>query len=172
MRDPPEKGAKEVMTGNKTINILFCGTGGQGVLSAAEICGWAALFDGYHVKKSEVHGMAQRGGSVESHLRFGTKVYSPLIPKGEADYLVSFHPDEQARLKSFLKPSGQDLLPFLNLSETQVEDKKFVNSFILGGLSKYLPIKEESWIKALELVFAGKKTDENIKIFKAGRKSQ
>ncbi len=55
-----------------TVNILFCGTGGQGVLSAAEICGWAALFAGCHVKKSEVHGMAQRGGSVESHLRFGS----------------------------------------------------------------------------------------------------
>lgn len=172
MRDSPQAGAKEIMTEFKTVNILFCGTGGQGVLSAAEICGWAALYEGYHVKKSEVHGMAQRGGSVESHLRFGTKVYSPLIPKGEADFLVSFHQDEQTRLKSFLKPSGHDLLQYLNLSETQVSDKKFVNSFILGSLSKYLPIKEESWIKALELVFAGKKTEENIKVFLTGRKSQ
>lgn len=159
------------MTDTKTINILFCGTGGQGVLSAAEICGWAALYDGYHVKKSEVHGMAQRGGSVESHLRFGTLVYSPLIPKGEVDFMVSFHPDEQARLIKYLKASGKDLLPYLSQAETAVPDKKFVNTYLLGALSKSLPIKEESWLKALDLVFAGKKTAENKQVFLAGRSS-
>ena len=60
----------------RTINILFCGTGGQGVLKAAEVCGWAAVYAGLHAKKSEVHGMAQRGGSVESHVRFGKEVIS------------------------------------------------------------------------------------------------
>ncbi len=159
------------MTDLKTVNILFCGTGGQGVLSAAEICGWAALYDGYHVKKSEVHGMAQRGGSVESHLRFGTLVYSPLIPKGEADFLLSFHPDEQARLVKYLKPSGKDLLPYLQQAETTVPDKKFINTYLLGALAKSLPIKEESWLQALALVFAGKRTAENKEVFLAGRNS-
>jgi indolepyruvate ferredoxin oxidoreductase, beta subunit len=64
-----------------TVNVLFCGVGGQGVLKSAEVLGWAALLEGHHAKKSEIHGMAQRGGSVESHLRFGKEVYSPLIPK-------------------------------------------------------------------------------------------
>ena len=78
----------------KTYNILFCGIGGQGVLKASEVCGLAAIYDGYNAKKSEVHGMSQRGGSVESHLRFGSEVYSPLIPEGSADFLVSFFKDE------------------------------------------------------------------------------
>ena len=69
---------------DKTYNITFGGTGGQGILKAAEICGWAAMFAGYHVKKSEVHGMAQRGGSVESHVRFGKKVFSPIVSAGRS----------------------------------------------------------------------------------------
>jgi len=76
---------------DQAFSITFGGVGGQGILKASEICGWAAMYAGYHVKKSEVHGMAQRGGSVESHLRFGKKVYSPLIPAGSADFLVCFH---------------------------------------------------------------------------------
>ena len=97
----------------KVENILFCGTGGQGVLTAAEVTGWAAIYAGFHAKKSEVHGMAQRGGSVESHVRFGTEVLSPLIPKGQVDILVPFHADEADRLRAFLKPGGVDLLPYM-----------------------------------------------------------
>ena len=77
----------------ETINILFCGTGGQGILTAAEVVALAAMYDGYHVKKSEVHGMAQRGGSVESHVRIGKKVFSPIIECGKADYLLSVFPE-------------------------------------------------------------------------------
>ena len=77
------------MTGKmRTTNILFYGIGGQGVLSAAEVCALAALNDGYHVKKSEVKGMAQRGGSVESYVRFGEHVISPLPEQGQVDILV------------------------------------------------------------------------------------
>src|SRR5512143_3007592 len=94
---------------DKTYNITFGGTGGQGILKAAEICGWAAMLAGYHVKKSEVHGMAQRGGSVESHVRFGKKVFSPIVQEGTADVLLCFHPEEHDRLKAFLKPDGRDL---------------------------------------------------------------
>ena len=153
----------------KVINILFCGTGGQGVLSAAEICGWAALLEGYHVKKTEVHGMAQRGGSVESHLRFGKIVYSPLIPKGEVDFLVPFHKDEQARLKDFLRPKGVDLLSALDRALHAVADKRFVNIYLLGELSRYLSLEEESWLAAIEKVLAGKRVGENIEVFHKGR---
>ena len=76
---------------NRVYSITFGGIGGQGILKASEICSWAALYAGYHVKKSEVHGMSQRGGSVESHVRFGKRVYSPLVPAGGADVLVCFH---------------------------------------------------------------------------------
>jgi indolepyruvate ferredoxin oxidoreductase, beta subunit len=150
-------------------NILFCGTGGQGVLAAAEVCGWAALYAGYHVKKSEVHGMAQRGGSVESHLRFGKEVFSPLIPKGQADFLVSFHPDEQARMKEFLRPGGKDLLYALAQAERTVADKRFVNIFLLGVLSSSLPLGEAHWGKAIDTVFSGKKPEENVRVFQQGR---
>lgn len=152
-----------------TKNIFFCGTGGQGVLKAAEICGWAAVFEGYHVKKSEVHGMAQRGGSVESHIRFGKKVYSPLIPKGFADFLVSFDEGEHERLKYFLRNDGKDLFGFLEIAKKSVENKKIVNTFLLGVLSSFLEIKEENWTKAFEKVLKGKYLEENKEIFKKGR---
>ncbi|MEO0107980.1 MAG: 2-oxoacid:acceptor oxidoreductase family protein, partial [candidate division WOR-3 bacterium] len=74
----------------KAANILVCGVGGQGVLLFSDILSAAALNAGYDVKKSEVHGMAQRGGSVTSHVRFANKVFSPLIEEGTADILVAF----------------------------------------------------------------------------------
>jgi indolepyruvate ferredoxin oxidoreductase beta subunit len=151
------------------INILFCGTGGQGVLTAAEVCGWAAIFSGFHVKKSEVHGMAQRGGSVESHLRYGRKVFSPLIPEGKVDFLVPFDREEGQRLKALLKAKGIDLLSGLEAAERSVPDKRYLNIFLLGILSRRLAIKEENWIKAIEKVFLNKNLAENKKIFKAGR---
>ncbi len=156
---------------NKVTNILFCGIGGQGVLSASEITGWAALIDGNHVKKSEVHGMAQRGGSVESHLRFGKVVYSPIIPKGEADILVSFHLDEHFRLRSFLKEKGIDLINYLEISHDLIKDKKYQNIFLLGALSKHLDIKESCWLLAIDKVLGKKNPEENKKIFIEGRNS-
>lgn len=75
---------------DKTSNILLCGVGGQGILLASEIISSALMRAGYDVKQSEVHGMAQRGGSVVAHLRYGAKVYSPLIELGGADFAVCF----------------------------------------------------------------------------------
>lgn len=155
---------------NKTTNILFCGTGGQGVLTAAELCGWAAMLAGYHVKKSEVHGMAQRGGSVESHLRFGQEVFSPLIPLGQADILVPFHQEEEQRLKSFLKKDGLSLLSFLEKAKN-LPDKKFINTYLIGVLSAKINIPVDFWHQALEKVYAGKQLDKNIFYFEQGRGS-
>ncbi len=83
-------------------NILFSGVGGQGILLASELTAYAQLAAGYDVKKSEVHGMAQRGGSVEAHLRYGDRVYSPLIEPGTADILVAFETLEAARYLPYL----------------------------------------------------------------------
>ena len=116
------------MNKDKTINVFFCGTGGQGVLTAAEILGRAALLQGFHVKKSEVHGMAQRGGSVESHLRFGKRVFSPLIPKGRADFLVSFYKEEGLRLKDALSPSGVDLTEYIDKGSHLEQGAKYLNT--------------------------------------------
>lgn len=157
------------MSGNKVYNVLICGIGGQGVLTASEICGWAALYDNYSVKKSEVHGMSQRGGSVESHVRFGDDVMSPLIPVGNCDYLLSFYKDEHDRYEHFLKKDGVDLIEYLSKAQNEIEDKKLVNTYLLGVLSKHLPISEESWLKAIETVFT-RFLDKNKDIFLKGRR--
>ncbi len=83
-------------------NILFSGVGGQGILLASELTAYAQLEAGFDVKKSEVHGMAQRGGSVEAHLRYGEKVYSPLIELGKADIQVAFEEMEAVRYLPYL----------------------------------------------------------------------
>jgi indolepyruvate ferredoxin oxidoreductase, beta subunit len=85
-----------------TGNILFSGVGGQGILLASEVTAYALLSAGYDAKKSEVHGMAQRGGSVTAQLRYGDKVYSPLIEPGKADILISFEMMEAARYLPYL----------------------------------------------------------------------
>jgi indolepyruvate ferredoxin oxidoreductase beta subunit len=103
-------------------NILITGVGGQGTLLTSRILAQAAVDMGYDVKVSEVHGMAQRGGSVVTQVRFGQKVFSPLIGAGDADLLLAFEPIEGARWLEFLKPSGTvivndepiDPLPVLN----------------------------------------------------------
>lgn len=138
-------------------------------MKVSEICGWAAVFDGYHAKKSEVHGMAQRGGSVESHFRFGKTVYSPLIPKGKADFLVCMYKAEHGRLKDFLKQDGIDLIDWLPKAEAAVKDKRYLNTYMLGVLSTKLGITEAGWLKAFERMFTGKILEENKKIFKEGR---
>jgi indolepyruvate ferredoxin oxidoreductase beta subunit len=153
----------------ETINILFCGTGGQGILTASEIVGRAAMFDGYHAKKSEVHGMAQRGGSVESHLRLGKEVFSPIIEKGAADFLVPFHKGEHDRMITLLKKDGKDLLTEFLEADKLITDKKYLNTYMLGVLSRYLTLSEESWLKAMTEVFKGKNTDKNFDVFKRAR---
>jgi indolepyruvate ferredoxin oxidoreductase beta subunit len=87
-------------------NVFLAGVGGQGILLASEVLGEAFLSSGYDVKKSEVHGMAQRGGAVTTHLRFGPKVYSPLIEPGAADLLIAFEKLEALRFLHYLKPDG------------------------------------------------------------------
>ena len=95
-----------ISPGEGTVNILLVGVGGQGTILASELLAHVFLEDGYDVKKSEVHGMAQRGGRVVSHVRFGRKVHSPLIVPGEADILVSFEMAEALRSLDWLAPGA------------------------------------------------------------------
>jgi indolepyruvate ferredoxin oxidoreductase beta subunit len=88
-------------------NILFCGVGGQGILLASEVTTYSLLATGMEVRKSEVHGMAQRGGSVTAHVRFGEKVYSPLISLGEADIIVAFEMMEAVRYLPYMHADSQ-----------------------------------------------------------------
>lgn len=91
----------------ETKNIMIVGVGGQGTLLASKLLGYVLLNRGYDVKVSEVHGMSQRGGSVVTYVRYGDKVYSPVIDKGEADIILSFELLEAARWLEYLKPDGR-----------------------------------------------------------------
>ncbi len=97
---------------DKVTNILMAGVGGQGVILASEIVSEAMMRAGYDVKKSEVHGMAQRGGSVTTHVRFGEKVYSPLIKDGEVDILFSFELLETVRYLNTLSDTAEVLVNY------------------------------------------------------------
>lgn len=88
-------------------NIMIVGVGGQGTLLASRILGNAVISEGYDVKVSEVHGMSQRGGSVVTYVKFGDKVYSPIIDKGNADIVLAFEMLEAYRALPYLKPSGK-----------------------------------------------------------------
>ncbi|MBQ6982766.1 MAG: indolepyruvate oxidoreductase subunit beta [Synergistaceae bacterium] len=90
-----------------TKNIMIVGVGGQGSVLASKLLGHLLTAQGYDVKVSEVHGMSQRGGSVVTYVRYGDKVYSPVIDKGQADFIVSFEILEAARWLGYLAPNGQ-----------------------------------------------------------------
>ncbi len=95
---------------NKPTNILFSGVGGQGIILASDITAIVLMRSGLDVKKSEIHGMAQRGGSVIAHLRFGEKIHSPVIEKGTTDLLVSFEMLESVRCLPYMKRKGTVIL--------------------------------------------------------------
>ncbi len=91
----------------KTTSLMIVGVGGQGTLLASKLLGRLLVSEGYDVKVSEVHGMSQRGGSVVTYVKYGDKVYSPVITDGEADYIISFEKLEAARYVSCLKKGGK-----------------------------------------------------------------
>lgn len=95
------------MNKNDTKSILLVGVGGQGTILASKILSEGLVRKGYDVKMSEIHGMSQRGGSVTTHVRFGTKVASPVVPEGEADVLVAFEKVEAVRWLKYLKKGGR-----------------------------------------------------------------
>jgi indolepyruvate ferredoxin oxidoreductase beta subunit len=130
-----------------TTNILVAGVGGQGVILASDVMSEVFMEAGYDVKKSEVHGMAMRGGIVTSHFRFGKKVYSPLIEEGEVDILFAFEQLEGLRWINHLKPNGKIVMndhrinpPTVNLGEMeypkgipQMIQSKFKGFYLVKG---------------------------------------
>ncbi len=92
------------------MNVILVGTGGQGIVSASRILAWCAFKSGYDVKESEIHGMAQRGGTVFGFIRFGEKVHSPIVPDGEGDLMLALEEMEALRYLHLLKPKGTIVL--------------------------------------------------------------
>jgi indolepyruvate ferredoxin oxidoreductase beta subunit len=132
--------------GENTSNVLVAGVGGQGVILASDIMSEVFMEAGYDVKKSEVHGMAMRGGIVTSHFRFGKKVYSPLIKEGEVDILFAFEQLEGLRWLNHLKPDGKIVLndhkinpPAVNLGE--MEYPKDIPEIIRSKFEKFYLVK-------------------------------
>ncbi|MEI8234737.1 MAG: 2-oxoacid:acceptor oxidoreductase family protein [Verrucomicrobiota bacterium] len=148
------------------INIKIAGLGGMGVLSASTILAEAIFLAGYDVKKAEIHGMSQRGGSVASDIRFGTRVLSPMIPLGEVDYLVAIAPEWADAHRAELRPAGRMLVPG---DVDGLENPRALNVALLGVLSRFLPIPEAIWHKALESGFPAKLHASNLAAFQLGR---
>jgi indolepyruvate ferredoxin oxidoreductase beta subunit len=147
-------------------NVFLAGVGGQGILLASEVLCEAFLLSGYDVKKSEVHGMAQRGGAVTTHLRYGEKVRSPLIEPGTADLLIAFEKMEALRFAHYLSPAGaalvnaQEILPPSVATGKEryperIEDRlrEFTpNLFVVDALAAALSLHE---VRAVNIVMVG-----------------
>jgi len=123
------------------------------------------------VKKSEIKGMSQRGGSVTGEVRFGKHVFSPMVSAGEADYLLVFEPTQVDPHRYMLRPSGVLITPD-NVPTDQLPNKKTLNVALLGALSAHLPMAEAQWLAALRAGFAETFFEGNHKAFLIGRLGQ
>lgn len=167
-------------------NIIIAGVGGQGILTISTILDMAAFNNNLYIKQSEVHGMSQRGGAVQSHVRISDKeVYSDLIPLGKADMILSVEPMELLRYLPYLKEDGwliTDKTPFENIANypdmealeqkiksypnhlfidateeaKKIGTSKAANVVILGAASSFIPIDESSLLKAITDLFQRK----------------
>ena len=171
-----------------TKNIIIVGVGGQGSLLASKILGHLLLSEGFDVKVSEVHGMSQRGGSVITYVRFGDKVYSPVVDKGQADFkaggqivtntqqidpmpVITGAATYPTDLVEKIRAAGIkiDAMDCLTLAR-QAGSQKAVNIVLLGRLSHYFDISEASWQNALKANVPPKFLDINQRAFQLGKK--
>jgi indolepyruvate ferredoxin oxidoreductase beta subunit len=155
---------------NSITNVVIGGLGGQGVLKASDILADAAVRAGYDVKKSELHGMSQRGGSVSSDVRFGREVLSPMVPAGEADFLVILSSDQVEPNRHVLREGGTLIVPEA-IDANQLLNRKSLNVSLLGLLSRHLPMAEADWVAALRANLAEKLHEANLQAFDLGRRS-
>ena len=152
----------------KVTNIVVAGLGGQGVLKATDILATVALRAGFDVKKSEIKGMSQRGGSVTGDVRFGEEVFSPMVPAGEADYLLVLEPTQVEPHRHYLKAGGTLITPDA-VDIGKLPTKKALNVALLGSLSAHLPLAEELWLNSLRKAFPENFFEANQKAFLIGR---
>lgn len=185
---------------NGVHNILMVGVGGQGIILASDILTLTAMYSGFDAKKSEIHGMSQRGGSVFSHIRYGDKVCSPTIPEGEAHILFSLEEMETLRwlnyasaesliitLRTQIKPVMVEQYPsgiedelrkrsnkvrFLEPADLResIDNNKFFNVALLGVLSEHIDLPEKSWRQAIQKRVPAGSFDGNWKAFQTGKK--
>jgi indolepyruvate ferredoxin oxidoreductase beta subunit len=155
------------MSKNATVNVIVAGLGGQGVLTCADILALAAFHAGHDVKKAEVHGMSQRGGSVACDVRFGATVNSPMVPPGTADFLVVLAEDQIELNLTQLRPGGILLAPDA-IDIAVLASPKCLNVALLGCLSRHLNLPEACWEQALRESLAEKIQEMNFQAFAIG----
>lgn len=153
-------------------NIIIAGLGGQGVLKCSDILGEAVFRAGYDIKKAEVHGMSQRGGSVACDVRFSRdvdqKVLSPMVSAGQADYLLILSEDQIDNNKHYLREDGT-MLTSSSVDASELENARSLNVALLGVLSRRLDIAVELWHDAIRSQLPEKLHDVNIAAFEFGR---
>ncbi len=153
---------------NRVTNIVIAGLGGQGVLTTSDILAEAAFAAGCDVKKADVHGMSQRGGSVRSDVRFGLRVFSPMVTPGEADYLLVLAEDEVEQHRGLLRSTGALLTPAL-IAADKLPNRRSVNVALLGVLSRSLAIEPRFWHESIENNFREELRADNLRAFQIGR---
>ena len=155
---------------HKVTNIVVAGLGGQGVLKGTDILADVALRAGYDVKKSEIKGMSQRGGSVTGDVRFGHHVFSPMVPAGEADFLLVLEPTQVEPHRYMLRPGGVLITPDA-VQADRLPSKKTLNVALLGALSALLDLPEEHWLAAIRANLPEKLHPMNLDAFQIGRRA-
>ncbi len=149
-------------------SVIVAGLGGQGVLTAADILVDAVFAAGLDVKTSEIHGMSQRGGSVHSDVRFGARVLSPMIPDGEADFLVVLSADQTAVNSHRLRPAGRVIGP-ADVAGLQLPNPRALNVALLGVLSAHVSAPLACWEQAIRGNLSPKLHDANLEVFHRAR---
>lgn len=149
-------------------NVVIAGLGGQGVIKASDILAAAALSAGLDVKKSELHGMSQRGGSVTSDVRFGDRVVSPMVPRGEADFLVVLEATQVEVNLPLLRPGGVLLAPDL-IPTDRLRNKRSLNVAMLGALSRHVELPADAILAAARAVLPQRLHAVNERAFHLGR---
>jgi indolepyruvate ferredoxin oxidoreductase beta subunit len=144
--------------------------GGQGVIKASDIAADAAFRAGFDVKKSELHGMSQRGGSVTSDVRFGGEVQSPMVPGGEADYLIVIAPDQVDNNRWQLRSGGVLINPEI-VDIKQLPNPRSINVALLGVLSALVDIPDEHWAAAMNANLPEAWREANAAAFELGRQA-
>jgi len=154
-------------TADPITNVLLVGIGGQGILKASQVLADTVFRAGYDVKQSEIHGMAQRMGSVKSEVRFGERVFSPLIPAGEVDILFALQAEEGERSKPLLRPGGM-LVGCTKKLTSGVRNPRSLNIALLGALAGRLSLPREHWEAAIEAALPAGTIEQNLAAFAHG----
>lgn len=165
---------------NSVTNVVFAGLGGMGVIKASDILAECAFRAGFDVKKSEIHGMSRRGGSITSDVRFGKEVFSPMVPDGESDFLVALDETQVDHNRHVLRKGGGIVTPHplevIHGPMTELDERDLplsprnFNVAILGMLSVHLDFEVEQWEAAIAAHVPEHTLVQNMEVFHLGRR--